>query len=385
MPARAAVRLCSVAEGIGYDPPRGRTLDENWSRRRFLRGSALVALSAVVTARSIQSRAAYATPTPLGIVPRSEWGGDLKPKGGMDAEDARFLLVHHTQDPGSGYAQGQIPKVLRSIYDFHTGTTKKWPDVAYNFFVDKFGGIWEGRTGSLAGPVEGSATGGNQGYSQLCCFLGDFSTEPPPDVARAAMVSLLAWLANRYAIDTGPAANVTFTSRGSNRYPPGHTITTNTIAGHRDMSQTECPGDACYPYVVGDFRTLVTQRRTQADVAAAATGKPEAAPAAAAAPPESEPPAPEATADAVPAAAAPAPEVDQTRGYEEVAAPAAVDSGHGSAAGTPIVAVAGGAAGVAVATAAVAAAVAVRRRHREAGAFEDEMGAASAGVREGGD
>ncbi len=54
----------------------------------------------------------------------------------------------------------------------HTGPDKGWPDIAYNFMVDRFGQIFEARAGSLAGPVAGSATGGNQGFSQLCCFLG---------------------------------------------------------------------------------------------------------------------------------------------------------------------------------------------------------------------
>lgn len=360
-------------------------MEAGLSRRNLLKGSALVALSAALAARSIQARAARAAPTPLGIVPRGDWGGDLKPKGSMDPEDVRFLLVHHTQDPGSEYVESQIPKILRSIYDFHTGSEKKWPDIAYNFFVDKFGGIWEGRAGSLAGPVAGSATGGNQGYSQLCCFLGDYSAEPPPDIARAAMVSLLAWLSNRYSIGAGPAAEVTFKSRGSNRFPAGRSITTNTIAGHRDMSQTECPGDACYPYVVGDFRTLVPQRRTQADVAASATGKPATATPAPAAPPASAAPAPEAT----PPASTPVPtpaalDAEQVSDFADIAAPSGADTAiaGGSGAGTPILAVAGGVAGIAAATAVAASVVALRRRHREVDAFTEEIDASASGIQE---
>lgn len=350
-------------------------VNDKLSRRTFLTGSALVALSAAVTRHAVWARAAAATPTPLGIVPRSEWGGDLKPRGGIDAEDVRFLLVHHTQDPGSGYTKAGIPKVLRSIYEFHTGSEKKWPDIAYNFFVDKFGGIWEGRTGSLAGPVAGSATGGNQGYSQLCCFLGDFSAEPPPEVARAAMVSLLAWLANRHAIETGPAAEVTFASRGSNRFAAGRPITTNTIAGHRDMSQTECPGDACYPYVVKDFRTLVPRRRTQADVAASAIGAPGEVAATRTEPAPAPAPEPPATASA-PEPSTPPAGPEAGTGAEVLAAPAPVPAAPRSSGVMPVVAVAGGAAGVAAATAAAASVVAVRRRRREADDF-------SAGLRAG--
>ena len=201
------------------------------------------------------------TATQPPIVRRSKWGGDLRPKGEIPAEEVRYLLVHHTADPGSDYSQGEVVGLLRSIYGFHTGASKGWPDVAYNFFVDKFGTIYEGRTGSVDGPVRGSATGGNQGYSQLCCFLGDFNAAPPPEPALASMYSLLAWLADRYGVDTNPGARVQFTSLGSNRWPAGASVDAATISAHRDMSQTTCPGDACYALVTSVFPQEVSARR----------------------------------------------------------------------------------------------------------------------------
>jgi hypothetical protein len=41
------------------------------------------------------------------------------------------------------------------------------------------GSIWETRAGSLAGPVVADATGGNQGYAQLVCLIGDFENQAP--------------------------------------------------------------------------------------------------------------------------------------------------------------------------------------------------------------
>lgn len=60
-------------------------------------------------------------------------------------------------------------------------------------------------------------------------------------------LAFCAWLADRYAIDL--TALVTFTSRGSNRWKRGAEVTTDPVAGHRDMSLTACPGDALYPLV----------------------------------------------------------------------------------------------------------------------------------------
>ena len=69
--------------------------------------------------------------------------------------------------------------IMRGAYDLHTGPDKGWPDVAYNFFVAPDGSVWEGRAGSLDGPVTADATGGNQGYSQLVCLLGNHVDVPP--------------------------------------------------------------------------------------------------------------------------------------------------------------------------------------------------------------
>ncbi len=191
------------------------------------------------------------------IRPRAEWDQGNGPTGPIEAEEPLFLLVHHTAQPGNNYTSDDVPGLLRSMYWFHSGDEKGWADIAYNFLVDQFGTIWEGRTGSIAGPVRGSATGGNQGFSQLCCFIGNLSESEPTPAATDSMVELLAWLAVQRNINIQPGATVSFTSRGSNKWPRGSEITTPTIAGHRDMSQTSCPGDKGYAFVTNRLPVLV--------------------------------------------------------------------------------------------------------------------------------
>lgn len=183
------------------------------------------------------------------VHPRVDWAGVThQAKGKLRREeDPRFLLIHHSESP-TPTKPAQVPDQIRSFFEFHTGK-KGWPDVAYNFFVDPFGGLWEGRTGSLAAAVRGDATGGSQGYAQLCCFIGSYDDVPPSSLALEAAASLLAWLAQRDQIDLTAASRVTFISRGSNRWPKGARVTTATLAGHREMSQTSCPGDALFPLV----------------------------------------------------------------------------------------------------------------------------------------
>lgn len=181
----------------------------------------------------------------LFVLPRDSWGADLPPRGEIAAETVQFLLVHHTASANT-YPEGGSAEVLRQTFAFHTSAAKGWPDVCYEFFVDHDGVVYEGRAGALAGPVVADATGGSQGFAQLVCLIGDFSTVEPTAAMRASLVKVLAWLAERYGIDTAPGATTSFVSRGSQRYSAGAPVTTSTIAGHRDMSYTVCPGDTVY-------------------------------------------------------------------------------------------------------------------------------------------
>ncbi len=176
------------------------------------------------------------------INPRETWATNRPPLGPLDEEDVRFLIVHHSASR-NGHTGGDAPGIIRSFYDYHTSPEKGWNDIAYNFLIDADGGIWEGRAGSLDGAVAGDATGGNQGFSQLVCIIGDYNTAQPSQASLSSLVWLLAWLADRYDISTSPGAEVTFTSRGSNKHPAGDSVTTPTITGHRTMSQTTCPGE----------------------------------------------------------------------------------------------------------------------------------------------
>lgn len=183
------------------------------------------------------------------INPRSSWAIDRPPAGPLDVEDVRFLIVHHSAS-GTGHTGDDAPRIIRSYYDYHTSDEKGWNDIAYNFLIDADGGIWEGRAGSIDGPVAGDATGGNQGFSQLVCIIGDYNTAQPSQTSLRSLVALLAWLAGRYEISTAPGATTFFASKGSNRHPAGTEVTTPTIIGHRAMSQTTCPGDNLNAYVV---------------------------------------------------------------------------------------------------------------------------------------
>jgi hypothetical protein len=216
-------------------------------------GRALTQLPPVASLASVQVAPG------LRIHPRSDWGADLPPKGLIAPETVKFLLVHHT---ASSNFVPDPRAIIRQTYAFHTGPEKRWPDICYHFMIGPDGSIWETRAGSLAGPVVADATGGNQGYAQLVCLIGDFQNQPPTPAAQESLMRLLIHLADRYGVDTDPAATTTFVSRGSNKFRSGTTVTTSTISGHRDVTYTACPGDNGYALLAG-WRSRVHATRLQ--------------------------------------------------------------------------------------------------------------------------
>ena len=170
------------------------------TRRRAL-GLMGVATAGALLGRPHPATAARSLQTGYGVAiePRATWAGDDRPElGSMADEDVRFLLVHHTAGPSEGDPIG----LMRQVYDFHTGPDRGWPDVAYNFFVEPGGRVFEARAGSLRRAVEASATGGSQGFAQLVCLLGDFTNRNPTDAQLRSLNETLAWLADRFGLDT---------------------------------------------------------------------------------------------------------------------------------------------------------------------------------------
>lgn len=237
------------------------------TRRQFLATAAVAATGVGLSISGSSARATEMSSTirvakGLDIFPRANWGVKLPPKQGLRAETSvKFLLVHHTAASNS-YRQTQVAQQIRSIYQFHTGS-KKWADVCYNFFVDRFGGVWEGRAGSLAGPVEADATGGSQGFAQLVCLLGNFETTRPPTVMVESCAKVLGWLAHRYQIELDQKKTVEFVSRGSNKWKAGAKVTARPISGHRDMSATLCPGKFVYPQLDAEVPRLANNFKSQ--------------------------------------------------------------------------------------------------------------------------
>jgi len=179
-------------------------------------------------------RAGATVPRPA-ITSRAGWGADesfrkLAPGCNGTPEYAgvvRNALAHHTAT-ANGYGPGDSAAIVRGIYYFHTHTNG-WCDIGYNFLVDRFGQVFEGRAGGIDRAVVGAHASGFNRESTGAAVIGTFSTDPVPDAAISGLQRLLNWKLGLHGVD--PLGQVTVGGR-----------TIPTIAGHRDVNATDCPG-----------------------------------------------------------------------------------------------------------------------------------------------
>ena len=170
-------------------------------------------------------------------------GGPVTAPGGV-----KYAVVHHTVN-ANDYSESDVPAMLAAIYAEHTGTNA-WCDIGYNFIVDRFGRIWEGRSGGITKAIVGAHAEGFNTGSVGVSFLGQFEPGVSPAVghpsaaALAAAGRLIGWKLGLNGID--PTGHLTVTSGGSNRWPSGTSVTLNRISGHRDVGYTACPGQYLY-------------------------------------------------------------------------------------------------------------------------------------------
>ncbi len=246
---------------------RGWHLGSPWwvgpSDRLQLRTHGRVSRVRAWTVRSRESlvplRRTAATSMPA-IVSRVAWGADetIRRNEPVYAPELRYAVVHHTAGANS-YTKTEAPAIVRAIERYHV-QANGWNDIGYNFLVDRFGTVYEGRYGGVDANVVGAhAVGFNTG-SVGVALLGTYGTAAPSASAERALSSLLAWRLDLAHVD--PASLLTIASGGSPKFAAGVPVTLRAVSGHRDVGLTECPGDALY----GRLPALAT--------ATAATGLP---------------------------------------------------------------------------------------------------------------
>ena len=175
-PTRARDELRARAGGSGTRTGRGRrTGSQVRTSGRVTRVRAYYVWSPV---KAEPRRAVSIADSPL-ILSRASWGANERIRRGRPryADAVRFAVVHHTAGSNS-YTRAQSASIVRGIQRYHV-LGNGWDDIGYNFLVDKYGQIFEGRYGGVDRNVVGAhAQGFNTGSSGIA-LIGTYDGNAP--------------------------------------------------------------------------------------------------------------------------------------------------------------------------------------------------------------
>ncbi len=168
------------------------------------------------------------------IYSRAQWGANekMREQGLPNYGTVKAGFIHHTVN-ANNYTAAQVPALLRGIYAYHT-QSRGWRDIGYNYLVDRFGRIWEGRYGGVDKAVVGAHTLGYNEVSFAMSAIGNYDIAQPPQAILNAYARLFAWKLSLYNI-RADATHIWL----KDRY-------VNAINGHRDVGHTACPGRYLY-------------------------------------------------------------------------------------------------------------------------------------------
>lgn len=172
------------------------------------------------------------------VIDRSEWGVDpslgdrcWKPRFG---DTFKAVFVHHTAGSNS-YTRSESAAVVRGVYAYHT-QSRGWCDIGYNFLVDRYGKIYEGRRGGIRPPVRGSHAGDYNVDTTGISLMGDFTSQNATRPMKHSLVQLIAWR-------MGTAYH------GAYGRPFVYDRRFSRIAAHRAAMATSCPGEQVHAWL----------------------------------------------------------------------------------------------------------------------------------------
>ena len=222
------------------------------------RAALRVAQPSELTERATPARTRAAAPE---IVPRAAWGAEqCPPRATPSYGKIAMGFVHHTVT-ANAYGPQDGPAMVLAICRYHRNSNG-WRDIGYNFLVDGYGVVYEGRAGGTDQPVIGAQAGGYNTVSTGVANLGTFTSVAQTPEAVHATARLLAWKLSLHGVPVSGQVRVTSAGGATNRHAAGTRVTFERIAGHRDANATACPGSALYGQL-DDIRRQAAQLAPQ--------------------------------------------------------------------------------------------------------------------------
>jgi hypothetical protein len=230
-------------------------------RARFVRAlptaSAAQRLARRLRRRRARTAAARQAGSPPAMVSRDAWGAaSVPPREPPLYGEVQLAFVHHTVTANE-YAPEDSPGIVLGIARYHRDNNG-WNDIGYNFLVDKYGQIFEGRAGGIDQPVVGAQAQGWNSVSTGIACLGTFTDVTQTPEGMDALARVIGWKLTVHGVPVQGEITVTSAGGATNRYPAGTPHTFERISGHRDGNNTSCPGDSLYAQLA-DLRTLAAK------------------------------------------------------------------------------------------------------------------------------
>jgi hypothetical protein len=190
------------------------------------------------------------------IVSREAWGGAAcPPRAAPSYGEVKLAFIHHTVSTNV-YGPEDSAAMVLGICRYHRNSNG-WNDLGYNFLVDRYGTIFEGRAGGIGEAVVGAQAQGYNSLSTGIASIGTFSTAGQTEAGLRAVANLLGWKLGLHGVPARGRVSVVSAGGATNRYPAGSTPSFERISGHRDANGTACPGNGLYAQLP-QLRAMVT-------------------------------------------------------------------------------------------------------------------------------
>ncbi len=194
---------------------------------------------------------AAATPA-LTVIPRSGWGARDQVCTPDVASALVGAVVHHTAGANGYQTQAQAMQQIRNDQRYHI-EGRQWCDLGYNFVVDKWGNIYEGRANSLTKAVIGVHAGGFNTGTVGVSMLGTYDAAPSA-ATQQSVGQIIGYRLAAYGVN--PRGSMSYTTgSGENSKFRNTTVTLPRVFGHRDVAYTACPGNGGYA-ALGNIRAI---------------------------------------------------------------------------------------------------------------------------------
>ena len=181
------------------------------------------------------------------IILRPAWGANERIRRDNPSYATRLLtaVVHHTAG-ASPRTPGESAAIVRGIMNYHV-LANGWDDIGYNFLVDRFGQVFEGRYGGIERNVIGAHAQGFNTGSVGIAVIGTYGGAAPAPAANDALAKLIAWRLDVAHVD--PLSRNQTISNGNPRFRKGLPVLLRAVSGHRDTGFTSCPGAGLYGHL----------------------------------------------------------------------------------------------------------------------------------------